>query len=322
MNTNIALVLALALATLAANAQGPLTPPPGAPAPVMKSLDQVEARTPLVAGQPGVGTDSGSLLTITASGSYYLTGNLNVVNSGQHGIRIVGAVDVTIDLNGFTLTGASGTGSGYGIYPDGHASGQNVRICNGNIRGTTTTGFLFAIADDGITPYPQVCIENVHCMNVRNGIDMSHNVTGVGSIVRDCTVVNSGGRGIKAATVEDCSVVVSGGVAIEASSLVSRCVVRDSIGDGIVGQAGAVGQTSVTECYASSSANGIVAGLVSESYGNGGGSGNRGIWTSTATQCRARHSSLGSNTALEATIAIGCSLNGGVAVVTNKYNMP
>ena len=42
--------------------QGSLTPP-GAPAPTMKSLDQIEARTPI----------SSAPFTINASGSYYLT---------------------------------------------------------------------------------------------------------------------------------------------------------------------------------------------------------------------------------------------------------
>ena len=39
---------------------GSLTPPPGSPAPTMKSLDQVEARTPLVEGATGVSIIPGS----------------------------------------------------------------------------------------------------------------------------------------------------------------------------------------------------------------------------------------------------------------------
>jgi hypothetical protein len=41
-------------------AQGSLTPPPGAPAPTMKTLDQIEARTPI----------SSAPFTISAPGSY------------------------------------------------------------------------------------------------------------------------------------------------------------------------------------------------------------------------------------------------------------
>ena len=64
-------------------AQGLLTPP-GAPAPTMKTLDQVEARTPI----------SSAPFTISTSGSYYLTGNLTVTS----GTAITIAADqVTLD---------------------------------------------------------------------------------------------------------------------------------------------------------------------------------------------------------------------------------
>src|SRR5215831_11784420 len=79
-------------------AQGPLTPP-GAPAPTMKSLDQIEPRTPIDAAHtPG---DGSNLFNITNSGSYYLTTNV-IATSGKSGIRIL-ADNVTIDLNGFGL---------------------------------------------------------------------------------------------------------------------------------------------------------------------------------------------------------------------------
>ena len=61
-------------------AQGPLTPP-GTPAPTMKTLDQVEARTDLnkLAG------DATAVRVITSPGSYYLTANLEgAVREGHH----------------------------------------------------------------------------------------------------------------------------------------------------------------------------------------------------------------------------------------------
>ena len=78
--------------------QGPLNPT-GAPAPSMKSLDQIEARTPI----------SSLPFTISSSGSYYLTKDLSV--STGNGLTI-GADKVTVDLNGFTIssTAASATG--------------------------------------------------------------------------------------------------------------------------------------------------------------------------------------------------------------------
>lgn len=82
------LTTALALSALAtinhqfstALAQGSLTPPAGAPAPVMKSLDLIESRIPL---NPLPGTNN-ALRVISQPGNYYLTSN--VVGSAVTGI--------------------------------------------------------------------------------------------------------------------------------------------------------------------------------------------------------------------------------------------
>src|SRR6266436_4671626 len=67
-------------------AQGSLTPP-GAPAPTMKTLQQIEPRTPI----------SSVPVSILNSGSYYLTDNLEV----SYGDAIfISANNVTVDLNG------------------------------------------------------------------------------------------------------------------------------------------------------------------------------------------------------------------------------
>ena len=71
---------------------GSLTPP-GAPAPTMKTLAEVEPRTPI----------SSIPITISEFGSYYLTGNLTGL-PGTNGITII-SDSVTIDLNGFALIG-------------------------------------------------------------------------------------------------------------------------------------------------------------------------------------------------------------------------
>ncbi len=104
--------------TPAARAQGPLTPP-GAPAPMMRTLVQVEPRTPIaLAGY-----------TITQPGSYYLTTNLV---SSWYGV-VITASGVTLDLMGFALTGV---GDGIGVFLSGETNApvRGVVVRNGMVR--------------------------------------------------------------------------------------------------------------------------------------------------------------------------------------------
>lgn len=103
MTSKIFLTVALGIGNLwlsapAGFAQGVLTPP-GAPGPTMKTLAQIEPRTPVATNTtPG---DANNLYIITQPGSYYLTANL--FGSGSaNGIEIL-TNNVTLDLNGFLL---------------------------------------------------------------------------------------------------------------------------------------------------------------------------------------------------------------------------
>ncbi|HOM58666.1 MAG TPA: right-handed parallel beta-helix repeat-containing protein [Kiritimatiellia bacterium] len=102
-------------------AQGSLTPPPGAPGPSMKTLAQVEPRTPIM-NVP---------YTITQPGSYYLTANLVTTSSGI----IISTNDVTVDLMGFSINGDRGTYD-YGVFVDGktNAPCRNIVVRNGTIK--------------------------------------------------------------------------------------------------------------------------------------------------------------------------------------------
>ena len=113
--------LLLPAVSFGASSETSLTPT-GAPAPTLRTLDQIEPRTPI----------SGSC-AITQPGSYYLTGNINTTSSG---ITIL-TNNVTLDLMGHTLSGDRGSAD-YGIRVDGDANAVRRGIC---IRNGTVTAF-------------------------------------------------------------------------------------------------------------------------------------------------------------------------------------
>ena len=97
--------------------QGPLAPA-GMPAPSMKTLAQVEPRTPI----------TNAPFTITQPGAYYLAANLATTG---HGV-IVRADRVDLDLMGFAIAGDRGTGD-YGVWLDGASNAplRDIAVRNG-----------------------------------------------------------------------------------------------------------------------------------------------------------------------------------------------
>jgi parallel beta-helix repeat protein len=207
--------------TMSTFAQGGLTPP-GAPVPTMKTLDQIEARTPLDATHtPG---DASNEFIIAQAGSYYLTGNLNVAKT--NGIHIA-AAGVTVDLNGFQIARTSG--SGHGIQVD--AAANNCTIRNGSITGFLGNGVFAAPSRGGIVTHViasncsvglltgdgwRIDSCNAHD-NTGNGIQ-----TGNGCTISYCSASNNAGYGIvisNGSTMLDCFASGNqGGVGIFAGS--------------------------------------------------------------------------------------------------------
>ena len=148
-------------------AQGSLTPP-GAPAPTMKTLNQVEPRI-AITNLP---------YTVSTSGSYYVSANL----AGTGGINVY-ADNVTVDLMGFTLSGNTG---GDGVYTER----SGVVVCNGII---TRFGVGVQLSNaNGCRLQNLVCVSNTY-----RGIQVSSSSGNcVGNAIIDCTIAANGEAGV------------------------------------------------------------------------------------------------------------------------------
>jgi len=121
--------------------------------------------------------------TITASGYYYLTGNLT--STGSSGIT-VNADNVTIDLMGFALSGP----------PNGGAEGITIKTNNVEVRNGTVTGWYNGIyySNGG-----SLCRAiGVRAVGNRNGINLGYD-----SLIKGCTASPGSdtlGTGLRVAT--------------------------------------------------------------------------------------------------------------------------
>jgi parallel beta-helix repeat protein len=139
-----------------AAAQGSLTPP-GAPAPTMKTLDDVRPGVPI----------SSLPITITNPGVYYLTRSLSVSGNGVN----INTNDVTLDLCGFTMTGVGAGVAGVQVNVQ-----NRVTIRNGTIRNFSNGIFIIA-------PATNTLIEGMLLhSNLSNGIS----IEATASVIRDC----------------------------------------------------------------------------------------------------------------------------------------
>lgn len=256
----IACLLAAGLPAVWVGAQGSLTPP-GDPAPTMKTLAQVEPRTPIDA-VPYV---------IEQPGSYYLTANLVCTNGS--GVTI-SADAVTLDLAGYAIFGSGDQPLSKGIlvFSAGGAPLHGVVVRNGTV-GRFGTGLyaercqgcrfehlailnnlgkgLFlessggacngnaivrcAIgANDDVGVYFHAsagrCEGNrlADCIiqsNASHGVEMVVPYSGrcAGNLILDCTIAGNGGDGLR----------LDGIAGRCEGNLVERCVFLRNGGDGI-----------------------------------------------------------------------------------------
>ena len=344
MKHTILLVIGLGLmfsgTTGVVRAQGSLTPP-ATVGPGMKTLAQLEPRTPI----------SSPSYTISTSGSYYLTTNL-VVPGGNNGILIT-ASNVRLDLNGFGILAAGTSAGGYGIYLNGNQT--NICIANGHIFSAITNngatlynrpGFTGGISSGGAV---NVVVERIHVY----GASFYGITLGVGnmSVIRDCQVDGIGGSGmvadlvlrssansggysglnaIQCGTAADCHAVCYGGTALAASQLAVNCLASATTGMGLSAVVVANSQGLSGSSYGVSAS--VGAGTVGASTSGYGAI----FWvgrncygtTSTGTYgLYANYLLTGSTGIGGASAAIGSAHSlvtcyGSTVSAANKYNMP
>ena len=209
-----AILLMVSFPLAGALAQGTLSPP-GAPAPTLRTLQQIEPRTP-IASLP---------YTITQPGSYYVESNLTAA-VGSSGILIV-TNDVALDLQGFTLRGA--TNSAYGVGMIGVR--RNILIRHGTIR-----GFTVGVDSPGA--------DNSRYEDLRVGSNRGDGLRiGQYGVVENCSVMENGGDGIdgyQGCVMRGCVVSSNtlNGILVGADSTVVDCLAQDNtlaglrVGDG------------------------------------------------------------------------------------------
>lgn len=298
----ICLCFLLGLCGPSAFPQGSLTPP-GIPAPTMKTLDQVEARTPLAGGT--------SPIVISSPGSYYLTASVTVA-SGD-GITI-GANNVTLDLNGFTVSTTAFPQNEKGIFLAGTPA--NITILNGFITGgVTNSGGVYNGPGFSYGIYCADTPRNVRVAGVNVAGCMLHGIyLALGSsVVESCTVNTVGGQGILAQSVSQSIAVNSGDTAITANTVNNSYGYSSGTGDGV--SAG-----TANGCIGSSANGyGVFAFTASNCYGNSA-SGNGLYCVGTADGCYGVSSTLRGLQAKTANNCYGYSAGSGTALVANAAN--
>jgi len=267
--------------TISLFAQGSLNPPAfpapdpalnnlGQPIPNMRTLTQIEPRRPI----------SSLPLTISSSGSYYLTGNLQFGAASGHAITI-NASNVSLDLMGFTLS-STGSVTGNAIHLNTGLS--NIEVKNGVIAGNTTVtassgNYTITPAgfSNGIFALAGPSASNCQFSHLRIGGCRAAGVdAGVQAIVQHISATQNGGPGIIASSGRVLACTSNGngnsGIVAELGSI-AQSTANANAGDGFSAAGG-----SVSHCSANNNgADGIEAPSGSITNSVARGNGNNGI---------------------------------------------
>jgi hypothetical protein len=217
----------------------------------MKTLDQIDDKLDTIDAKLEKRTPISSLpFTISTSGSYYLTGNLQFTAASGHAITI-GASNVTLDLMGFTLSSTSAV-TGDAIHLN--SALHNIAVVNGVIAGLTTVTISGTAPDQTWSVSPAGFAYGVraplgnscHFNNLRiSGCRETGLAAGAQPVVTRVSATENGDVGIS----------------ISDDGTVANCSASSNGGFGISG-----GSASVTSCSASSNGkNGISAATVASS---------------------------------------------------------
>jgi hypothetical protein len=268
--------------------QGSLTPP-GAPTPTMKTLAQIEPRTPI----------SSAPYTITSPGSYYLTTNLTISSGAA---ITISANNVTLNLGGFTLTSTENPASAStGIQMN--LTVTNITILNGFIFGALTNNSAGAFGGPGFAA--GIYDVNANSANVRvqgvsiSGCKLYGTYLGANSVAESCTATTVGEYGILASVANDCSGQNCGYAGID-------CNTANNCYGQAIGLGTGVSATTANNCYgyAYGSGDGISTTIANNCYGTANGTGYGIFASSTATGCYGSSSQF---EGINASCAVNCS---------------
>jgi hypothetical protein len=213
--------------------------PAGPPAPMMKTLEQIEPRKPI----------SSLPHTIVIPGAYYITTNL-FGSSTFNGITIA-ASDVTLDLGGFVMAGV--TGSLDGILVSGVRS--NIAVFNGTLRGWGSYGLNAQTAVNSQARHLRFSTNAskgvwigtngliTDCNAWANGSDgfVAHH----GSTLTRCLAAGNGDDGFdlfSACVAEVCTASgnASNGIEADSANTIARCTTSNNRGVGILAGEGSL----------------------------------------------------------------------------------